>query len=131
MTTGASGRLAGIKILLVDDDLLSIKLIIAALDGEGSFIQSASNAADALTLLRADAPRLVVLDLALPDMSGLELAKLIRSTPGCRDTVILAVSSRNGRETEREALNAGCAAFLRKPIDALSLAEVLVGLLHD
>lgn len=123
--------LAGIRILLIDDDLPSIKLLRACLVNEGCEIQSAHNAAEALGLLRQEPPRLVLLDLDLPDMSGLTLAKLIRSSPECRDTVIVAVTSRNGDETERLASAAGCAAYFRKPIDVLSMPASLARLLND
>jgi len=123
--------LAGLTILLVDDHQPSIKLIEASLAGEGCIIWSATTAEDALELLALEPPRLVLLDLALPGMDGIELSKAIKSRPECRDTLIVAITSRNGSETEQEVRNAGCAAYLRKPIDAPSLAEFLARLLTE
>lgn len=129
MLSDPTRPLAGIKLLLVDDDLPSIRLVVAALAGEGCIIESAQTAAQALAYLVPYPPRMVLLDLDLPDMSGFDLAKVIKSSPECRDTVIVAVTSRNGHETEQQALNAGCSAYFRKPIDALALPASLARLL--
>jgi|SRR6478609_4533464 len=127
-----SGRsLAGVRILLVDDHQPSTRLIEAALAGEGCVIQSAASAEEALRLLSPDPPHLVLLDLVLPGMGGLDLSKAIKSFPACRDTLLVAVTSKNGNETEQEVLDAGCIAYLRKPIDPLSLAAYLVRLLTE
>lgn len=129
MPSDSARPLAGIKVLVVDRDPPSIRLMIAALADEGCVIESAESAAQALGFLLPYPPRLVLLELDLPDMSGLELAKVIRSSPDCRDTVVVAVTSRNGHETEQQVLDAGCSAYFRKPIDALGLPASLAKLL--
>jgi CheY-like chemotaxis protein len=129
MPSDTTRPLAGIKLLLIDNDLPSIRLMIAALADEGCVIESAQTAAQALGFLLPYPPRLILLELDLPDMSGLELAKVIKSSPGCRDTVVVAVTARNGHETEQQVLDAGCSAYLRKPIDALGLPASLARLL--
>jgi CheY-like chemotaxis protein len=115
-----------LDVLVVDDDPASAKLAKVLLAAEGCAVRTASSAEEALTMIAQRIPDLVVLDLVLPLMSGLLLAQTLRSRPATRDLVIVVVSAFNGPEMARLAHEAGCAAYLRKPIDALTFADVVL-----
>jgi CheY-like chemotaxis protein len=119
------GPLAGLCVLVVEDDPASAKLVSIVLAGEGAEVHTASSAEDALEHIGRFAPRLIVLDLVLPFMSGLLLAQRLKASPATRDSVIIAVTSFNGPEIERLTRSAGCDAYVRKPIDVHSFARLV------
>lgn len=104
-------------------------MLVAALTGEGCEVRVATSAEEALDVLSGFEAAVMVLDLVLPRMSGLLLARRLKSVPSTRDMVIIAVSSLDGPETERLALEAGCGAYLKKPISPFTLASTIAGLL--
>ena len=119
-------ELAGVPVLIVDDDAASAKLVSVALKAEGCLTLITSNAEDALAALSSFRPRAIVLDLILPRMSGLLFTQQIKADAATRDVVVIAVSAFNGPDAERVAMSAGCAAYLRKPIDPIALPELLL-----
>jgi CheY-like chemotaxis protein len=108
----------GPPVLVVDADLSSAKHLSQLIRGEGADVHVVHSAEEALPILYDRRPRAVVLDLVLPRMSGLLLVQLIKAEPWGRDIVVLAVTAINGPEGERVALDAGCAAYIRKPVNA-------------
>jgi two-component system, OmpR family, response regulator len=86
------------------------------LEVSGHDVRSAHNGADALRMARATLPDVVVLDLGLPDMSGCEVAKQLRSRPELKETILIALSGRSTPEDKRSAVEAGCDYYLVKPV---------------
>ena len=121
----AGTLLAGRQVLIVEDDPASAKLLAIVLEGESCATRVATSAEAALTTLTESVPDLIVLDLILPLMSGLLFAQHVRATPATTHVPIIAVSAFNGSEAERVARAAGCNAYVRKPIDALSFPELV------
>jgi CheY-like chemotaxis protein len=115
------GLLAGIPILVVDDDPPSARLVRVLLAGAGADVRTAYSAEEALELLRQFPARAFVVDLILPGMSGFVLARRLKAT--APDAVVVAISVVHGAETERVALESGCVALLHKPIDVNSFAQ--------
>lgn len=123
---GKRGRLLkGVAVLVVEDDGPSARLAAALLDEAGAEVGLAGSAEEALLTLETFRPRVVLIDLILPRMSGLMLAQRLANEGLARDAVILAVSALNGPETKRLALEAGCAGYMRKPIDVETFAQVV------
>ncbi len=114
-----------VPVLVVDDDAAGAKLASILLRNEGCDVRVAQSAEEAFNVLEHFRPRVIVLDLILPLMSGLLFAQHIKGDPATSDIVLVAVTVINGPDTERMALSSGCAAYLRKPIDALTFAERL------
>ena len=111
------------KILIVDDDPSFRELLSGFLDGLGYSVEMSADGADALDRLRAEAADLVLLDLELPGMSGLDVLRYLKSEE--IDTKVIAIS---GHEAARDYLGPdgiklGAEAFLTKPID-LDLLEL-------
>lgn len=118
--------LSGVPVLVVEDDLSSAKLMSLVLRQAGCDLRLAVSAEEALDILHSFFPRAIILDLVLPRMSGLLLAERLKETPQHRDVVIIAVSAVNGGEAERIAQEAGCTAYVRKPIDPISFANLVL-----
>ncbi|MEO6953882.1 MAG: response regulator [Polyangia bacterium] len=125
------GRGADLPILIVEDDPAGAKLLAVVLADEGCPVRVAHTAEEALLILRSYRPRAILLDLVLPTMSGVMLAGLVRQDPVHHDVPIIAVTSLNGAMGERIALEAGCTAYVRKPVDALEFFPLLLTHLQE
>lgn len=122
---GGPGHLGGVSVLVVEDDPASAKLVSLLLANEGAVVRIATSAEEALGILAGYRPRLVVLDLLLPRMSGLLLVQEIKAEPWGKEMVMVAVTAMNGPEVERVVQEAGCAGCLAKPIDTDTFAKTV------
>lgn len=113
------------RLLIVDPDPLSARLLRATLAEEHYVIDVAVSGADALRKIAASPPKVLLLELALPDMPGLELVLSLRAAPETRDIVVIVVTSRNGHEAETAALRAGASGYVRKPIDPIAFPDFM------
>jgi CheY-like chemotaxis protein len=120
-----TGNLAGLPVLVVDDDPSNAKVLTVVLNSEGCFARSAGSAEEALELLDSWSPRVVILDLVLPLMSGVLLAQRLKTDPRTRDMILIAVTAVSGDHVEQVARDAGCVEYLRKPIDVSSFVHLL------
>ena len=118
------------RILVVDDELDIAQSIALLLKNEGHAVSYAVTAKAALDLAAKQRPEVVVLDLGLPDMDGLDLAKRLRTLHGQRAPRIICVTGRRP-EAEADALAAGCARFVRKPIDLPVLDSLIRETQHE
>jgi two-component system cell cycle response regulator DivK len=115
------------SILVVDDNAENLKLARVLLLGEGYIVHTAMSAEQALALLGEARPRLILMDLQLPGMDGLELTGRIKADPATRDILIVALTAYAMKGDEEKALAAGCDAYLSKPIDTKTLPAFLAG----
>lgn len=111
------------KLLIVDDDLLSIKLVQVIFANEGCELLTVASAAEALRVIPTFQPDILLLDVVLPFMSGLDLTRMLKAREETRSLVVVVVTASNGPNAERLAREAGCAAYFRKPIDPLTFAQ--------
>ena len=100
------------KILVVDDDESLRRLVAAYLESEGYAVKEAADGASALTVVEKDEPQLVVLDLMLPGMSGIDVARRIRAK---RTTPILMLTARGSEDDMLQGFEAGADDYLVKP----------------
>jgi CheY-like chemotaxis protein len=111
--------------LIVDDNQLNTKLFQALLASRGHRAVAASSGAEALSAIARLRPDIVVLDLMLPDMSGLDLAQLIRQSATLRRVPVLMVTAFPSLLTQRWLEAADVDGFMTKPIAAAAfLAEI-------
>ncbi len=113
------------RALVVDDTPLNLKLLVALLRANGFAVESAETAEQAQDKLAATPYDVLLLDLRLPGMDGLELARRLRTDPAQRGLVIVAVTANAMKTDETAALAAGCDAFVTKPIDTRALVPLL------
>jgi two-component system, cell cycle response regulator DivK len=109
--------------LIIDDNEVNRTLLQYVLEVGGFEVCMAGNAAEALQVLTAVHPNVVLMDLQLPGTSGLELTQRLKSDPRTRDIVIIAVTSYAMKGDEQKARAAGCDGYLTKPIDVKTFVD--------
>jgi CheY-like chemotaxis protein len=114
--------MAGESILIVDDNAVNLKLLRITLMVAGYDVRTAIDAEQALTVLASFRPQLILMDIQLPGMDGLELTRRLKADPETRDAVVLAVTAYAMKGDEQRALEAGCDGYVTKPIDTRTLA---------
>lgn len=103
-------------ILVVDDSVDNREIMVEALSFVGFRALSAEDGVEALALVRSQRPALVLMDLGLPRLSGIETTRRLKADPETRSIPVVAVSAFTGVELDR-ALAAGCCSALAKPLD--------------
>lgn len=109
--------MAGECILIVDDNEMNVKLLRWLLEKHGYVVHTASDAQTARTGIRAVHPQLVLMDIQLPDVDGLQLTREFKADPGLRSIPIVAVTSYAMKGDRQRAVGAGCDGYITKPID--------------
>jgi len=122
--------MAGETILVVDDNAINLKVLRLLLQAEGYDVHTAIDAEQALESLLSFRPRLILMDIQLPGMDGIELMRRLKADPATRGMTILAVTAYAMKGDERKALAAGCDGYIAKPIDTRSLPGVVAGYLN-
>jgi len=119
------------RILVVDDNEINLKVVKIALTAAGFEVDTADDAETALTLVTAFCPRLVLMDLQLPGMDGLDLTRLLKADPTTRTAIIVAVTAYAMKGDQQRALEAGCDGYLTKPINTRTLATTVAAYLAE
>ncbi|MBK7865123.1 MAG: response regulator [Archangiaceae bacterium] len=123
--------MAGERVLVVDDNPQNLKLARVLLEAEGYQVQGAVDAAQAEHALAGFDARLVLMDLQLPDLDGLELTRRLKADPRHAGRKVVALTAYAMKGDRERALAAGCDGYLSKPIDSelflRTVAEMLKG----
>ena len=109
--------MAGKNILLVEDNEVNRRLAGFLLRSQGYQVREATTAAAAFEMLETDRPDLIVMDIQLPGMDGLEATRTLKQQPTTADIPVIAVTSYAMKGDREKALAAGCAGYVTKPID--------------
>ena len=110
-------------VLVIEDNPLSMTLDADLLEMNGFNVLKATCAKEALDILKTHIPDLIMLDIRLPDMSGIELFKKIREDNRCKQVKIAAVTASVMKEEEEQILSSGFDAFIPKPIDVKKFVQ--------
>jgi CheY-like chemotaxis protein len=113
------------KILVVEDHPAELKLAVHVLSAAGHDVERAAAAGEALAAIEAKRPTIILMDLSLPGTDGLTLARKLKSDPATNDILIVAVTSYPEKFTKADALDAGCDAYLHKPVSTRTLPQTL------
>ncbi len=122
---GPKVNVAEKTILIVDDNPVNLKLIRILLAGEGYDVHTATDAEDALRVLQDLRPQMILMDIQLPGIDGLELTRRIKADPMTRDITILGLTAYAMKGDEQKILAAGCDGYIAKPIDTRTLPAVI------
>jgi CheY-like chemotaxis protein len=115
--------MTGAPVLIVDDNVTNLKLARVILCGEGYEIRTANDAEEALGVLETFSPRLILMDIQLPGIDGLELTRRLKSDPRRSHIVIFALSAYAMKGDEEKAIAAGCDGYITKPIEPDTLLD--------
>ena len=113
--------MAGEKILVVEDNAVNRRLAEFLLRSHGYKVLEVASAPAAFELLKQERPDLILMDIQLPGMDGLEATKKLKVDPVLCDIPVIAVTSYAMKGDRERALAAGCAGYLSKPIDKATL----------
>ena len=119
------------KILVVEDNALNIKLFCDLLTAHGHETEPVTDSRDALDAARAFHPDLVITDIQLPYITGIELMEMIRAEDGLKDVPIMAVTAYAAAGDEERIRAAGAQAYVSKPISVMRFAETVDQLLAE
>jgi two-component system, cell cycle response regulator DivK len=103
-----------------------LKLARLLLTAEGHDARTAPDAEQAIELLETFRPRLILMDIQLPGMDGLELTRLLKANPATSHIVIVALTAYAMRGDEATARTAGCDGYIAKPIDINTLPGQII-----
>src|SRR2546427_10948162 len=105
------------SILIVDDNEMNVKLLRWVLEKNGYEVHTAGDAKTARASVRAVRPQLVLMDIQLPDIDGLQLTREFKADPELRHIPVVAVTSYAMKGDRQRSLDAGCEGYITKPID--------------
>jgi two-component system cell cycle response regulator DivK len=117
-------------VLIVEDNPLNMKLFSAMVASQGYGVLQASDGARGIDLAHSEAPDLIIMDVMMPGISGLEATRLLKDDPETADIPILVTSGFGMRGDEAELRASGCDGLIAKPIgvsEFLASVEMLMG----
>jgi len=117
--------MAGERILIVDDNATNLKLVAYLMRANGYEVDTALAAEPAVEALKAHRPDVILMDIQLPGIDGLELTRRLKADPATHDIVIIAVTAYAMKGDQDKALAAGCDDYITKPIDTRTLPETI------
>ena len=115
----------GAPILIVDDNPVNLKLARVLLAAAGHEVRTAGDAEEALEVLKAWRPELILMDLQLPGMDGLSLTRQLKDDPATRDIVVVALTAYAMKGDDEKAYASGCAGYITKPLDTRAFADTV------
>lgn len=119
-----------IKILLVDDEPDILEIVSYNLSSEGYQVITAENGIEAVKKAKKELPQLVILDVMMPEMDGIEACELIRKDPNLKDVVITFLTARGEDYSQLAGFDAGADDYITKPIKPKVLISKVKALLR-
>ena len=113
------------RVLIVDDNPTNLKLVAYLVKAQGYEVETASDAETALAAIAANRPRLILMDLQLPGIDGLELTRRLKADPSTREIKVIALTAYAMKGDHEKAIAAGCDDYVTKPIDTRALPQVI------
>ncbi len=113
-------------ILVADDDPFIRKLIVTTLEDVAEFdLHEAADGIEAVAVARREQPALVLLDVDMPRLDGIDACRRLREIPSTSQTTIVMLTAAHGDDVERRAEEAGADLFLTKPFSPLDLLRLV------
>ena len=116
-------------ILVIEDDEINRSLIRSVLELGKCQVLEAETAEKGIQLAQEQHPNLIIMDIRLPEMNGLEATRFIKDNSDLKHIPIVAITGYNNKEDEDLAINTGCVAYLRKPIDVRNFRRTIAMIL--
>ncbi len=119
-----------VTVLIVEDNEMNMELIRDVLEMAGCQVLCADEACTALTLAAQEQPELILMDIQLPGMDGLEATGALKADPATATIPVAVVTSHAMQGERKRAAQAGCEGYFSKPIDVTTFADELKKLLR-
>ncbi|MCL4474002.1 MAG: response regulator [Actinobacteria bacterium] len=117
------------KILVVEDNVMNLELVSDLLEAHGFSVVQAQSGAAAIELAEKEQPDLILMDLQLPEMDGLEATRRLKQNRLTNSIDVVALTAHAMLGDEEKAREAGCSGYIAKPINTREFAEVISGFL--
>jgi two-component system sensor histidine kinase/response regulator len=118
------------KVLIADDDDRIVDAFSAILGRDGYQVVGATSGKAALGIVDSEAPDVIVLDVLMPDLSGIEVCRQVKANPRTRFVPVILITGMSARSQRLEGLNSGADDFISKPVDPLELTARVRSLLR-
>ncbi len=118
------------KILLVDDEPDILEFLSYNLKKEGFNVYTANNGKEAIAVAKKENPQVIILDVMMPDMDGIETCREIREIPGLKDVMIAFLTARNEDYSQIAGFEVGADDYINKPIKPRVLISRIKALLR-
>lgn len=119
------------KILIVEDDPRNMKLVMMTLKPHGYELLSATDGEEAVRTATDERPDIILMDMQLPKLSGMDAVTRIRENPALADIPILALTAYAMKGDEEKYIEAGCTEYMSKPINTRELPAVVARMLGE
>ena len=117
------------RILIVEDNPQNMKLLEMVLRAKNYTLLKATDGEEALDMAMRERPDLIIMDIQLPKMNGLEVTRKLRETPAFSHTPIIGITAYAMKGDREKVIESGCDAYLSKPINTRELPEVIAQML--
>ena len=104
------------KVLIVEDNPTNMRLAVVLLESAGHTVINATDAEAGLTMARAEQPNLILMDIQLPGMDGLEATRLLKQDDATRAIPVIALTALAMKGDEERIRAAGCDGYIAKPL---------------
>jgi CheY-like chemotaxis protein len=111
------------RILIVDDNAMNVDLVSFLLAADGMQVESAADAAQASARIAAQHPELILMDIQMPGVDGLELTRRLKADPATRHIPIVALTAYAMKGDEERMLAAGCDGYIAKPVEVATFTR--------
>ncbi|RVU38370.1 response regulator [Hwanghaeella grinnelliae] len=118
------------KVMIVEDNELNMKLFHDLLESRGYDIIETRDGMEALKMARSERPDLILMDIQLPEVSGLEVTKWIKEDDDLKAIPIIAVTAFAMKGDEEKIREGGCEAYIAKPISVTNFLETVARFLN-
>src|SRR5918994_7053075 len=118
------------SVLIVDDNPINMKLVRVLLTGEGYDVRTAGDAVEALAVLKQWHPSLILMDIQLPGIDGLELTRQLKADSTTDHIAIIGLTAYAMKGDEERILAAGCDGYIAKPINTRKLPRLITALIE-
>jgi len=113
------------RVLIVEDNDLNMKLFNDLLEAHGYFTLQTKDGVEALRMARLHRPDLILMDIQLPEVSGLEVTKWLKEDDDLRTIPVIAVTAFAMKGDEEKIRNGGCEAYIAKPISVAGFMRTI------
>ena len=131
MQDGVTGQHTARKVLIVEDNVLNMRLFNDLLEAHGYTVLQATDGIEAMRIARLDRPDLIIMDIQLPEVSGLEITERLKADEELRSIPIVAVTAFAMKGDEEKIRQAGCDGYMTKPISIAGFMQAIEQYLPD
>ena len=109
------------RILVIDDLPENVFMLQDRLENEGYEVVTAYDGKTGIAKATNDMPDLILLDVMMPEMTGIEVCKILKQDPGTADIPIIIVTAKSGADDAKEGLDAGALDYIKKPFEKVEM----------